>query len=407
MLFSKVENLTVKMGFLFGWIHLLFPISAQATSAPSLSFRWVPSTIYSGDLTYRTWSSTNATQCIGDNGSSVGTSGSSAMRPQTQSKSVTMTCTGPGGTVSKTASLTVLPKPPAPTLSFKWVPATIYAGELTHREWTSTDASGCIGDNGSSVGTSGSSVHQPQTESKTVTMTCSGPGGTVSKTASLTVLPKPPAPTLSFKWVPATIYAGELTHREWTSTDASECIGDNGSSVGTSGSSVHQPQTESKTVTMTCTGPGGTVSKTITLMVLPMETAELRSPKANSTISNSGLCFSWEVAAGATHYTVQVSSDAAFNEHSQRWAAQDWRSTQICWSNAFLPNENASHLSELETGKTYYWRIKSMNNPTGQDTSTTFTEAWRFTVGDSSAQPRTIKFIHTDLLGNPAAETSQ
>lgn len=135
--------------------------------------------------------------------------------------------------------------------------------------------------------------------------------------------------------------------------------------------------------------------------------AQLVSPINNAEKQLSAPCFSWQHAAGATHYTVQVSSDTAFNEHSQRWVAQDWRSTQICWSNAFLPNENASHLSELETGKTYYWRIKSMNNPTGQNTSTTFTEAWRFTVGDSSAQPRTIKFIHTDLLGNPAAETSQ
>ena len=72
-----------------------------------------------------------------------------------------------------------------------------------------------------------------------------------------------PAPTLSFSWYPSTIYAGESTHREWSSTNADTCVGRDGvTSIGTSGSSLHKPQFANMSVKITCTGSGGTVSKT-------------------------------------------------------------------------------------------------------------------------------------------------
>jgi hypothetical protein len=190
---------TLSISFLVIAVTLLFSVDASA-AAPSLSFSWSPSTIYSGESTHRAWSSSNATQCVGRDGvTSIGTSGQSIHKPQTASMSVTITCTGPGGSVSQTANLTVLPPPPAPTLSFAWYPSTIYAGQTSHREWQASNADTCIGDNGSSVGTSGSSGENVQTSNQSRTMTCSGPGGSVSSTAYLTVLQPAPsqAPQLS------------------------------------------------------------------------------------------------------------------------------------------------------------------------------------------------------------------
>jgi hypothetical protein len=372
-------------------------LTANAATAPTLSFAWYPSTITSGQSTHREWSTTNADSCIGNNGSSVGTSGISKQNVQTSSKTVTMTCYGPGGSVSRSASLTVLPpapstpgrpsgssnvttnqsftiswsnvsgatsyrlykngssaysgsstsksqsisspgsysyvvkacnssgcsaasssrtvavaSPPAPTLSFAWYPSTIYEGETTHREWSSTNADTCIGDNGSSVGTDGISQENVHTESKTVTMTCSGLGGSVSKTITLTVLPPPPPPTLNFAWYPSTIYEGETTHREWSTTNADSCIGDNGSSVGTSGVSQENVHTVNKTVTMTCYGAGGEVSKTITLTVnsaLPDRVTTVLGP--NEAEANTPFSISWDAMPNTDTYTVLVKSGAA------------------------------------------------------------------------------------------------
>jgi hypothetical protein len=458
-------------------------LTVNAASAPTLSFAWYPSTITSGQSTHREWSTTNADSCIGNNGSSVGTSGISKQNVQTSSKTVTMTCYGPGGSVSRSASLTVLPPapstpgrpsgpsnvttnqsftiswssvsgatsyrlykngssaysgsgtgksqsisspgsnsytvkacnssgcsatsssrtvtvaspPPIPTLSFGWYPSTIISGETTHREWNTTNADTCIGDNGSSVGISGVSQENVQTVGKTVTMTCSGPGGSVSKSITLTVLPPipstpgrpsgssnvttnqsftiswssvsgatsyqlykngssaysgsstsksqsisspgsnsytvkacnstgcsaaslsrtviaalPPAPTLSFAWYPSTIVEGETTHREWSTTNADSCIGDNGSSVGTSGVSQENVHTVNKTVTMTCYGAGGEVSKTITLTVnsaLPDRVTTVLGP--NEAEANTLFSISWDAMPNTDTYTVLVKSGAA------------------------------------------------------------------------------------------------
>ncbi|MDF2176850.1 hypothetical protein P2G88_01115 [Aliiglaciecola sp. CAU 1673] len=205
-----------------GLLVLLAGAFNAYAAAPTLNFTWNPSTIYSGDVTYRTWSSTNAHTCIGNNGSSVGTSGSSVPRSQTSSMSVTMTCYGTGGSVSKTATLTVLPRPPAPTVSVWWSPSVITEGDYTSVSHSSTNATSCVGTNGNAVPTNKTGPMMQQSASKTVTITCTGPGGTGSGSATLTVLPRIPA-TPSTPSVPSIVNQSQSFTVSWNGVaDASK-----------------------------------------------------------------------------------------------------------------------------------------------------------------------------------------
>jgi len=242
--------------------------------APTLSFGWYPSTIISGETTHREWSTTNADSCIGDNGSSVGTSGVSQENVQTQGKTVTMTCSGPGGSVSKSITLTVLPAIPS-TPSRPSGSSSVITNQSFTISWSNVSGATSyqLYKNGSNV-YSGSSTSKsqsiPASGSYSYTVkACNSTGCSAASSSRTVTVAPPPAPTLSFAWYPNIIVSGDTSHREWSTTNADTCIGDNGSSVGTSGVSQENVHTVDKTVTMTCNGAGGEVSKTITLTVNP------------------------------------------------------------------------------------------------------------------------------------------
>jgi hypothetical protein len=100
--------------------------------------------------------------------------------------------------------------------------------------------------------------------------------------------------------------------------------------------------------------------------VLPPQmlgSATLSLPTDNQTVSGV-LCFDWEPADGATHYTVQIGSDTNFDENSKRWVLRDLTTTDTCWSASFIANPTAGSTPESLPDATYYWRVKSMDNET-------------------------------------------
>jgi len=91
--------------------------------------------------------------------------------------------------------------------------------------------------------------------------------------------------------------------------------------------------------------------------------AVAQSPMSNEE-GNKTPVFEWAAAQYATTYTVQVSSDTNFNEHSKRWVLRDIPSarTTAQWSSAFIANPTAGFTPEsLDAGETYFWRVKSVN----------------------------------------------
>ena len=94
---------------LTGWIYQGV-IAAASPSAPILSFGASPASFGAGASTTLFWSSTNATSCAGTGFSPSGVVGSVAVTP-TVSTTFSITCTGSGGSTTRTASVVVNPFP--------------------------------------------------------------------------------------------------------------------------------------------------------------------------------------------------------------------------------------------------------------------------------------------------------
>jgi hypothetical protein len=116
-------------------------------------------------------------------------SGSVQVSPSTTT-TYTLTLSGPGGSITRQATVTVNPPvPPTGTLSAS--PGTINQGAASTLSWTSSNATSASIDNG--VGAvspvAGGSVSVSPSVTTTYTLTLSGPGGAVTRQATVTVVP--------------------------------------------------------------------------------------------------------------------------------------------------------------------------------------------------------------------------
>lgn len=199
-------------------------VAITATAAPVLTFTADPASLGVNGETTLVWSATNAVSCIATSDAPSGSgiaweiasppSGSIVQEPPSGTTAYTMTCSGPGGSVSRTVTVTVSPSAAPvstpvynpPTVSVFATPVTISAGQATMITWTSVGASSCVGSNSlpvSSLAASGSLYESPSAAGTyTYTITCSGAYGTsdpasavVSVTPSTLSILKPGLPT--------------------------------------------------------------------------------------------------------------------------------------------------------------------------------------------------------------------
>jgi hypothetical protein len=84
-------------------------ITVNAPQAPTLSLTANPATISSGQQSVLTWNTSNVTSCTASGGWSGAKSvnGNETVGPLTQSTDFTLTCTGSGGQLARTATVTV------------------------------------------------------------------------------------------------------------------------------------------------------------------------------------------------------------------------------------------------------------------------------------------------------------
>jgi len=98
---------------------------------------------------------------------------------------------------------------------------------------------------------------------------------------TLTYLP----PTAGISADPETITAGQSATLTWTSTNADSCVIDHGvGSVALNGTTTVSP-IETTTYTITATGPGGTVTNSVTITVMPQVSLTITSPNNGLTIN--------------------------------------------------------------------------------------------------------------------------
>jgi len=162
--------------------------------APTCRLSAAPDTINQGQSSTLSWTTTNASAFSINQGiGSVALNGSRAVSPSATT-TYTGTVTGSGGTATCTATVTVRPRPDAPTCNMSTNPANITAGGSSTLSWSSTNTtSASINQGIGAVAVNGTRSVSP-TSSTTYTGTFTGPGGTVTCNAAVTVGTTPPPP---------------------------------------------------------------------------------------------------------------------------------------------------------------------------------------------------------------------
>lgn len=156
---------------------------------------------------------------------------------------------------------------PPPVVTFSADPQSITLGESSTITWTITNADiATIDQEIGSVDLNGSLVVSP-IQTTTYTIEATGLGGTITKSATVTVY-LPPTVTISAN--PETIQDGKSSTLTWSSTKADSVSIDQGiGSVDLIGTTTVSP-TETTTYTIAATGPGGTATDSAVVAVIAL-----------------------------------------------------------------------------------------------------------------------------------------
>lgn len=243
-----------------------------STSEPTLTLTATPSSIQEGSASTLAWTSTNATSCTASNGwsGSKGLSGSESVSPSATT-TYALTCTGAGGSVSKSVTVNVVPTAPSsPTLTFTATPTTVEDNGSSTLVWTSTNTSSCTASGGwtGSKALTGSEIVSVSATT-TYILNCSGAGGTIEKEVTVNVTPNPtPTPTLSLSADPLSVLVNGTSTLTWNSTNTTLCVASNGwtGNKATSGTEAVSASATS-TYALSCGGVYGTTSASVTVNV--------------------------------------------------------------------------------------------------------------------------------------------
>lgn len=264
---------------------------------PTLTFSATPSSVTAGHAATLSWSAQNAASCSASGAwsGSRAVSGSESTGSLTSSRTYTLTCVGPGGTAQRSLTVDVTPAAPAPTLTFSASPSTVSFGRSSTLSWSATNATTCVASGGWSGTrpTSGSASTGRLYSGRSYTLRCTGSGGSVEKSVAVAVGSSgSSAPTLTFSANPSTITSGSSASLSWSTTNASSCSASGGWSGprGTSGSASTGTLSSTTTFGLSCTGIAGTVSRSVTVTVLPPATPAptITLSASPSTVVSSG-----------------------------------------------------------------------------------------------------------------------
>jgi hypothetical protein len=260
-----------------GSIQRSATVNVQASPAPTLTLTANPTSVASGGSSMLTWASTNATSCTASGGwtGSRATSGTESTGALTANRTYALSCSGAGGSIQRSATVTVQGAPAVPTLTLTANPTSIATGGSTTLTWSTTNATSCTASGGwtGSRATSGSQSFNNLTASVVYTLQCTGAGGNVTRSAQVTVnaSPPPPLPTVDLSASPLSVTANGSATLSWTSTGATTCTASGGWSGtrGTQGTESTGALSNTTNYDLTCTGPGGSSSDSVTVDVTP------------------------------------------------------------------------------------------------------------------------------------------
>jgi uncharacterized repeat protein (TIGR01451 family) len=248
-------------------------IEANGSDGPITISRYSSATL--------TWDSNNADSCYASGAWSgnKALSGSQSTGSLSSSRTYTLTCTGPGGSVSDSVTVNVDHYYDYPTVNIKANgsngPISIPRNSSATLSWNSSDADSCYASGAWSgnKALSGSQSTGSLTSSRTYTLTCTGPEGSVSDSVTVNVDHYYDYPTVDIRANgsngPITISRNSSATLTWNSSNADSCYASGAWSgnKALSGSQSTGSLTSSRTYTLTCTGPEGSVSDSVRVNV--------------------------------------------------------------------------------------------------------------------------------------------
>lgn len=235
---------------------------------PIISFSANPNVIVEGDNSILTWMVQYADSCNASGGwtGQKATSGTQNINPVLTTTYI-LSCAGPGGSSAESLTVTVIPKltascsaSPDPALINQPVTFSAQASGGTG-SYTYSWSGACTGTNK----TCSKTFSSPNTYSATVTI--SSGTQSISKNCSVTIN-VPSLPTLNFSANPSSIISGETSTLTWSSSNTNSCLASGGwtGPKPTSGNTVVSP-TITTTYSLTCSGLGGVISKSASVVV--------------------------------------------------------------------------------------------------------------------------------------------
>ena len=162
--------------------------AADDTFAPVVTLAASSNSVNAGTAVTLQWSATNAQSCTASGGWSgtEATSGSQQTAALSATTQFTLTCTGTGGAASQSVTVAVST---GTTVSLNASPPSVVSGGTSTLTWSSTDATSCAASGGWSgtVAVSGSQSTGAITTPTSFTLTCTGPGGSASQSATVSL----------------------------------------------------------------------------------------------------------------------------------------------------------------------------------------------------------------------------
>lgn len=249
------------------------------TPPPTIdTFTRSPTSIYPGQSSTLSWTTTGATSCSINQGvGSVAVDGTKSVSP-VSTTTYTLTATNVSGSVTSSVTVTIA-KPVINT--FTRNPTSIELGESSLLSWTTTGATSCsINQSIGSVAVDGTRTVYP-TATLTYTLTATNNSGSVTSSVTVTVTVVYPVIT-SFTATPDNMKFGATSLLSWTTTDATSISINQGiGAVPSSGNKSVSPD-DTTTYTITATNSAGSDSESITVTVIPIEKQRLTNVDINS-----------------------------------------------------------------------------------------------------------------------------
>lgn len=168
---------------------------ATPPGTPAVTLNVAPASIFSGNASTLSWTSTNTTTCTASanpvSGSWTGSRPTSSSFPHESTGALsttttfTLTCTGPGGSAFSSKTVTVVPITSSIFAELTATPDRIALGESSSLSWTSANATSCSGIGFATGGATSGVISVSPIVNTTYTLTCTNGGDSASDQASV------------------------------------------------------------------------------------------------------------------------------------------------------------------------------------------------------------------------------